>query len=203
MSHRIVVRVTFHPSQTRWCQSSSHFQELLDPGCFRESTKPCKIRSHLSTHTNVGSGHKITLSRLSWVLSSSLFKWVLLCQGQFWSENQLYSVTVGNDNPIWWFNSPCAVSSWGSFQVKVYCCFTPVCSSINILFFQNICSCINVCSGKVVLFHKYLALDKFLLRLIKISSPVAATCIVIQPQSSTFSKLSTNTNTNIKIQNTK
>ena len=31
---------TFHLSQTRWCPSSNHFGELLDPGCFPKSTRP-------------------------------------------------------------------------------------------------------------------------------------------------------------------
>lgn len=33
---------TFHPSQTRWCPSSSHFGESLDLGCFPKSTRPCQ-----------------------------------------------------------------------------------------------------------------------------------------------------------------
>ena len=63
---------TCHPSLTRLCRNSSHFQELPGPEYFQESTKPSEIAGQLCFSTLAPVRARFTLSRLSWASSSSL-----------------------------------------------------------------------------------------------------------------------------------
>ena len=66
---------TFHPSQTRWCPSSNHFGELLDPGCFPKSTRPV-CGGKISIY------EMSTKSFFSWGMSSRPFPQCLIADGQ-------------------------------------------------------------------------------------------------------------------------